>query len=219
MGAAGMSEGQMWGLAGLRPRVVWHPELRRRGRRGGAALLVLGVLASAGAAGCLAGDGVSVGSCAHFVASVRTSEPSYAPGQPVIISVTQANDGPGCVTAPLTCGPPPAFASAYNSAGDDVWDYGASKAIPGNITCPPEPAPGQTWLAHYSDTQILDWSQDKCRDGAEPFQPGHANPDCPGTQVPAGTYRIVGGYWSYWSISDTLPSASATITISGLTSS
>jgi hypothetical protein len=36
-------------------------------------------------------------------------------------------------------------------------------------------------------------------------QPGEANPNCPGTQVPAGRYRVVGNSTS----------ASATITISG----
>jgi hypothetical protein len=59
------------------------------------------------------------------------------------------------------------------------------------------------WPAHYSNTQNLDWHQEKCaRD--EAGQPGHANPNCPGTQVPAGPYRIVGNETS----------ASATITIS-----
>lgn len=180
---------------------------------------MLVVLVSAGAACGLAGDGVSAGSCAHFVAAVRTSEPSYAPGQLVIISVIQANDGPGCTIPPQPCGPPAAFASAYNPAGEDVWDSDASKTIPGTeITCPSGPVPSMTWTAHYSDTQTLDWSQDKCRDGAA--LPGHANPDCPGTQVPAGTYRIVGVF--YWSDGRTIghgPSASATITISSYTHS
>jgi hypothetical protein len=138
-----MSEGQMWELAVLRRQELWHPESPRRARRGGAALLVLVGLASAGGACGIAGDVVSVGTCAHFVATVRTSEPSYAPGQTVIITVSQANDGPGCVTPPRPCGDPAAFASAYNSAGEDVWDYDAGKTIPGIASCPPEFAPGQ----------------------------------------------------------------------------
>ena len=211
-----MSDGQMWDLAGLRRRELWHPESPRRARRGGATLLALVVLASAGAASGIAGDGVSIGSCAHFVTTVRTSEPSYAPGQTVIITVTQANDGPGCTMPPQPCWPwpPAAFASAYNPAGEDVWDYGARKTIPGtHITCPPGPGPSMTWTAYYSDTQILDWSQDACTQG--PGLPGHTNPECPGTQVSAGTYRIVGTF--YWSDGRTIghgPSASATITIS-----
>jgi hypothetical protein len=197
----------------LDPDTPWRP---RRSQRGWAAL-VLVALACTGAGCSLGGDGtVFVGSCAHFVATVRTSEPGYAPGQTVIISVIQANDGPVCTTPPLTCGPPAAFASAYNSAGKDVWDNGATKTNPGQISCPWEPAslPNTPWPAHSSATQTLDWGQDNCTQPVGLWA-GRTNPHCPGTQVPAGTYRIVGGYWSYWSSSDTLPSASATITISG----
>lgn len=214
-----MSEGQMWELAGLRRQELWHPESPRRARRGGAALLVLVGLASAGAGGGLAGDGIAVGSCAHFVATVRTSERSYAAGQAVIITVTQANDGPGCTLPPQPCGDPTASASAYNPAGEDVWDAGASKTFPHIGTCPP-PGPAYSrhwpWTAYYSDTQAFDWSQDDCT-GLMGL-PGDANPGCPGTQVPAGTYRITGEF--YWSDGRTLghgPSASATITISGKT--
>jgi hypothetical protein len=172
---------------------------RRRSRRGWAAALVLVLLASAGAVtSYVAGwPFPAVGPCEHLVSTVRTSEPSYAPSQPVIISVTLANDGPACTT-PLPCPSPPA-ASAYNPAGDDVWDYGAS-TFTGIPTCPSPTL--QTWPAHYSSTQELDWSQGKC--GIGPL--GQANPNCPGTQVPAGTYRIVSG---------TGTSVPATITISG----
>jgi hypothetical protein len=138
------------------------------------------------------------------VTTVRTNESSYAPGQTVLISVTQVNEGPACNgIPPQWCGNLQAFASVYNSADEDVWDYGASKTIPGFNTCPFAPAPGPGWPTHYSNTQKLDWSQEKCaRD--ETGRPGHANPNCPGTRVPAGTYRIVGNWTS----------APATITIS-----
>lgn len=136
--------------------------------------------------------------------TVRTDKSSYAPGQTVMISVTQVNEGPACHGIPPDwCGTLQAFASAINPAGDDVWDYGAGKTIPGQVTCPFVAAPGPRWPAGYSSTQTLDWSQDKCAD-ARAFHPGRANPDCPGTQVPAGTYRIVGNGTS----------ALATITIS-----
>jgi hypothetical protein len=208
-----MSEGQMWNLAGLRPQTVWHPESRRRARRGWATLLVL---ASAGAACGLGGDGaVFVASCEHFVTTVRTDKPSYAPGHTVIISVTQANDGPVCTIPPQPCGAPEALPSAYNSSGEEVWDSVASKVIPGNITCPPEPGPSITWPAYYSETQKLEWSQGKCTMAPGLTGGGTTNPDCPGTQVPVGTYRIVGEF--YWSNGRTIghgPSASATITIS-----
>jgi hypothetical protein len=179
---------------------------RRRSQRGWATPLVLVALACTGAACGLAGWTVwttvgAAGSCEHLVTTVRTSESSYAPGQTVIISVTQANEGPACSTPPQPCGPQ-TLVSAYNSAGEDVWDYGASK-FEGQITCFPPPVPSPMWPAHYLNTQELDWSQDKCvQDGAGLGD--HANPDCPGTQVPAGTYRIVGDGTS----------ATATITIS-----
>lgn len=177
---------------------------------------MLAGLASAGTACGLAGDGTAyVGSCARFVTTVRTSEPSYAPGQTVIISVTQTNDGPVCTIPPQPCEPPSAFASAYNSAGQDVWDSGASKTIPGQITCPPGSAPSMTWTADYSKTQEFGWSQDKCTVPETVHLPGRANPDCPGNQLSAGTYRIVGEfYWSDWRTLGHGPSASATITIS-----
>jgi hypothetical protein len=182
---------------------------RRRSRRGWAALLVLAMVPSAGVVCGLAGDGAFPVGCAHFVTTLRTSEPSYVPGQLVIITVTQINEGPACTIPPQPCGPAQASASAYNPAGKDVWDYGARKTFPGLITCPP---PGATWPALYSDTQELDWSQDDCtlRFGL----PGHANPGCPATQVPAGTYRITGEF--NWSDGRTVghgPPASATITI------
>jgi hypothetical protein len=195
------------------PDALWRPT---KSPRRWAVPLVLVALAFTGAGCSLGGDGtVFVGSCAHFVATVRTSEPSYAPGQTVIISVTEANDGPACTTPPATCAPPAAFAaiaSAYNSAGKDVWDNGATKTHPGQVSCLWEPAslPNTPWPAHSSATQTLDWTQDNC---AQPvgLWAGRTNPHCPGTQVPGGIYRIVG----YWIGGDTLPSASAAITISG----
>jgi hypothetical protein len=176
---------------------------------------VLVGLASAGAACGLAGDvTVFVGSCTHFVTTVRTNEPSYAPGQTVIISVTQANDGPACTIPPQPCGPPSASVSAYNSAGQDVWDYGAHKTMLGHITCYAGSLPRMTWTASYSDTQVLGWGQDKCRYGAEQW--GYANPNCPGTAAPAGTYRIVAiFYWSDGRILGHSSPTTATITISG----
>jgi hypothetical protein len=170
---------------------------------GWAALLVLVALASVGGATSITGDG-STSSCEGLVATVKTNESSYPPGQTVIITVTQANDGPTCSTPTPPCGPALPWASAYNAAGELVWVYGVGKRINGPPLC--APAPGySTWRAHSSDTQEFDWAQDKCT-LLVPALPGQPNPDCPGTQVPAGRYRIVGGNG---------PSASTTITISG----
>jgi hypothetical protein len=179
---------------------------RRTSQRAQAVLVLLIALASTLAACSSAGGGTvyPAGSCEHFVTTVRASERSYAPGQTVIISVTQVNEGPTCYGIPPEwCGNLQAFASAYNSAGEDIWDSGASKTIPGNNTCPFAAAPGPGWPAQYSNTEELDWSQDNCALD-DTGQPGQANPDCPGTPVPAGRYRIVGNSTA----------ASITITIS-----
>lgn len=135
----------------------------------------------------------------------------------MIIIVTQTNDGPVCIMPPQPCEPLQASASAYNPVGKDVWDYGAQKTFSGQITCPPDVlVPSWTWAAHYSDTQELGWSQNDCTEG--PDLPGRANPGCPGTQVPAGTYRITGEFsWEDGRIMGHGPSASATIAISGKT--
>jgi hypothetical protein len=188
---------------------------RRRSRRGWAALVALAGLASAGTVWGLAGDEpASAASCGHFVTTVRPSEPSYEPGRTVIITITQANDGPACTIPHQPCGPPQAVVSAYNSAGEDVWDYGASKTnSEGHPTCGLD-GPSMTWAAGYSDTQELDWSQVECT-RSEAAMLGQPNPDCPGTQLPAGTYRIAGEFW--WvdgRAGGHGPSASATITIS-----
>jgi hypothetical protein len=143
---------------------------------------------------------------------MRTSQPGYAPGQAVIVTVTQANDGPACFIPPQLCGPPQAHASAYNPAGKDVWDYGALKTTPNVGTCELD-APRMTWAAGQSDTRELRWGQDECIQGTS--FPGQPNPDCPGTRLPAGTYRITGEFW--WmdgSAGGQGPPASATITIS-----
>jgi hypothetical protein len=181
------------------------PKLRRRSARGWAGLLVVVALASAGGVVSISGDGqvsdFSCGNIGGLVATVRTNEPSYAPGQTVIISVTQANEGPTCSILVPPCGPAAPDAAAYNSAGEPVWVYGAGKTLNTN-TCFTGPVT-VTWRARSSYSQKYDWSQDKCT--VKVTRAGQASPDCPGTQVPAGRYRIVGGNG---------PSASVTITIS-----
>jgi len=183
---------------------VWLP--RRRSPRRKVTLLALTALASAGGVVSTTGDGqVSGFYCENLVTTMRTSEPSYAHGQTVIIRVTLRNKGPACsIASPSPCGPPPAGASAYNSAGQVVWESGAGG---GHITCPPELVTSVSYPAGYSDTEDLDWSQDKCA-----FQPRRPVPIlvCPRTHVPAGTYRIVAS-------DGTSGRATATITLTGQT--
>jgi hypothetical protein len=103
--------------------------------------------------------------------------------------------------------------TAYNAAGVDVWDGDASKTIPGGNTCGIG-GPDMTWTAGYSDTEEFSWGQDECT-LATSWAPGRLNTNCPGTQLPAGPYRITGEFW--WvdgRYGGRGPSASATITIS-----
>jgi hypothetical protein len=86
--------------------------------------------------------------------------------------------------------------------GEDVWGSGAGG---GQITCPYEPVTSVWYPAGYSSTQDFDWSQDKCA-----LQPRRPILNCPRTQVPTGTYRIVGSC-------GTSAQATATITISPAT--
>jgi hypothetical protein len=160
----------------------------------GRAALLLAALATAVTAGGCGGDGTyyPAAECDHFVTTVRTSQSSYAPGQTVIVSVTQVNEGPACSgTPPEWCGTLHAYATVRDSAGVDVWDNAATRTVQGISSCPYVTAPGPKWPAHYSNTQQLRWSQDRCAYD-ETSQPGHQNLNCPGTQVPAGRYRIVG---------------------------
>ena len=191
VGAASVSEGR---------------KPRSRPPRGGATLLVLVAAASVAGVVSVTGDGpVSAFYCENLVTTVRTNKFSYAPGQTVIIRVTLANEGPTCsIPPPSACGPFPAGAIAYNSAGKDVWGSGAGD---GQTTCPYPPVTSVTYPMGYSSTQDVDWRQDKCFLQLRPLQILR----CPRTQVPAGTYRIVGS-------NGTSGQASATITISGQTS-
>jgi hypothetical protein len=186
---------------------------RRISRRGWAALAVVTGLASAGAAWGLAAGQTAPGPCRHFVTTMRTSQPSYAPGRAVTVTVTQVNAGPACFIPPQLCGPPQVVASAYDPAGEDVWDYGARKTIPGQYTCELD-GPRVTWAAGHSDTRELSWGQDRCTTGPDSGQPGQPNPGCPGTQLPAGAYRITGEFqWMDGNAGGHGPPASATITI------
>jgi hypothetical protein len=193
---------------GSTPSMSQHRRPRPPGQPGVAALALLIALAATCAAcgGLGPGTIAPAGTCNDFVTTVRTSASSYAPGQPVIVSVTEANEGPTCYGIPPEwCGSLQAFASADNPAGQDVWDNDASRTIPGQETCPFAAAPGPRWPARYSDTQRLEWHQDRCASDFASDRPGHANPNCPGTPVPAGRYLIVGNGTS----------APVTITITG----
>lgn len=126
-------------------------------------------------------------SCGQFTSTVTTDRSSYSTGQTVSITITVTNAGPACSgKPPMWCG---ADASAYNSANQDVWDWGASPSQPSDIrNCPMDTGP-ETIAHNSSATVSTTWQQDQCT--FDPSQTGSgSNPDCPQTQVPAGVYKI-----------------------------
>lgn len=131
----------------------------------------------------------------QYTGKVTTDRYSYSRGQIVNITVTLTNTGPTCEgVPPWFCGQE---ASAYDSSGNDVWDWGAGPDSPQDVkSCPA--ASNQVIPHGASDTESMQWSQDRCTfepDGQPPTLP---NPDCPGTQVPSGTYKVVDDHDMAW---------------------
>jgi hypothetical protein len=123
----------------------------------------------------------------QFTARATTDHPTYTRGQTVNITVTVTNSGLTCEggVAPDTCGP----VSIYDISHTDVWDLGAGPDSPlGLYNC--GGALIQTIVHGWSSTQRIGWSQDRCTlemNGKQVVP----NPNCPGTQVPDGTYTVV----------------------------
>lgn len=137
----------------------------------------------------------------QFSAQTATDHSDYTRGQTVNINVTMTNSGPTCEgVPPWVCGQ---HASIYNSSHTDVWDSGAGPNSPSDVTgCP---AAMNQLIAHgSSSTQSLAWQQDQCTFDNQAFVV--PNPDCPGTQVPDGTYAVIG---------DSGKAPAVSITISG----
>lgn len=137
----------------------------------------------------------------QFTAQTATDHSDYTRGQTVKINVTMTNSGPTCEgVPPWFCGQ---HASIYNSSHADVWDSGAGPNSPSDVTgCP---AAMNQLIAHgSSSTQSLAWQQDQCTFDNQAFVV--PNPDCPGTQVPDGTYAVIG---------DSGKAPAVSITISG----
>lgn len=122
----------------------------------------------------------------QFTAATVTDHSSYTRGQTVNIAVTMTNSGPTCNgIPPWYCGQ---SASAYNSSGADVWDWGAGPDSPQDVKACPA-AVNQPVPHGSSSSESMYWRQDRCTfDGQGPVVP---NPDCPGIQVPGGTYTVV----------------------------
>lgn len=124
----------------------------------------------------------------QYMTQATTDRSAYAKGETVTITVSMTNSGPTCTgTTPGSCG---LSASVESQSGNDVWDSGAGADNPPLVLgqgCPT--AESQTIPHGDSTNRVLQWKQDQCSfDPSGP--PQHPNPDCPGTQVPDGTYTV-----------------------------
>jgi Sigma-70 region 2 len=144
----------------------------------------------------------------QFVATATSDEGSYAPGQTVNITINVRDTSPdpcsdstnlilqgGCIPTPGWSSEWRGSASAINGSGQVVWDFGAGPTAGGIQSCPVgvylPTVPG-----NFSASVVLSWPQDVCTD-APPSTEGPTtvpNPNCPGTPVPAGTYRIMSSW-------------------------
>ena len=122
---------------------------------------------------------------------MTTDRSTYTPGETVIITVTITNTAGACSGAdPGFCG---IGASVSNQARNDVWDSWAQTTINSGVTgCPSGNV--HTIPVGWSTSTTLNWTQRECVADTSNSQGdwGQPNPECPRTQVPDGTYSIVG---------------------------
>jgi hypothetical protein len=114
----------------------------------------------------------------NFATKVSTDQGSYAPGQPVQITLEFANAGPACTVNATGYACP--RVNIDNAAGTLVW----TNAAPVTTGCPTSFTGPTVIAANWSETFPVPWGQDSCT-------PGQAQ-GCPGPQVPAGQYQVVG---------------------------
>lgn len=113
----------------------------------------------------------------NFVARVSTDQGSYSAGQPVQITLAFANAGPACTVNASGYACP--RVNIDNSSGALVW----SNAAPSTTGCPSAFIGPTVLPANWSQSTPITWGQDNCT-------PGQAA--CPGPQVPAGPYSVLG---------------------------
>jgi hypothetical protein len=114
----------------------------------------------------------------QFTVTVTTQASSYSQGQTIPFTVTVANAGPACTDQGQEhCDCWGAYAE--NSSGQVVWVWGAPGPPTSSISVssPPPVVPAQ-----WTTSRSMQWDQKECTSSA----------NCPETQAPAGTYRIVG---------------------------
>jgi hypothetical protein len=113
-----------------------------------------------------------------FVAHVSTDQSSYSPGQPVQIALLFANTGPACTVNSTGYACP--LVNIDNASGSLVW----SSAAPVSSGCPSTFTGPTVLAANWSQSFSFSWAQTTCT-------PGQVQA-CPGPQVPAGQYQVVG---------------------------
>lgn len=113
----------------------------------------------------------------NFATTVSTDQSTYSSGQAVHITLVFANRGPACTANASGYGCPDV--DVDNSSGTLVW----SNAAPVTTGCPSLYGPTVV-PATWSQTWTYSWAQVTCT-------PGDAQ-GCPGPQVPAGQYQVIG---------------------------
>jgi hypothetical protein len=113
-----------------------------------------------------------------FAAHVSTDQSSYSPGQPVQIALEFANTGPACTVNQTGYACP--LVNIDNSSGSLVW----SSAAPVSTGCSSTFTGPTVLAANWSQSFPFSWAQISCT-------PGQVQA-CPGPQVPAGQYQVVG---------------------------
>lgn len=143
----------------------------------------------------------------QFTLSVTTDKTAYARGESVVITLKMANTGVTCAGSgiSLSC---IASASSSNSSGDVVWDSWAGADTSEQILPQCRPSPVMTIPGGWSTSEGINWNQDQCAGDPSLKTIDVPNPNCPETQVPAGTYSII-------AMAGADKSSPATVTFSG----
>jgi hypothetical protein len=113
----------------------------------------------------------------NFASKVTTDQSSYAAGAPVQITLEFANAGPACTVNATGYACP--LVNIDNASGALVW----SNEAPTSTGCSSTFTGPTVLAANWSQSFPVTWGQDTCT-------PGPAA--CPGPQVPAGSYQVIG---------------------------
>jgi hypothetical protein len=131
----------------------------------------------------------------RLVRTASTAQKTYSAGTPIVITEVFRNTAAACSdTKAATGGCVEGAFSAYDSAGALVWQSAASATNEPDVSSCPAALIGEAVAAGWSESFTFTWHQTQCDFDADasPGAFGQPNPDCPNTQVPVGTYSLVG---------------------------